>query len=257
MKFLKCINVELKGKCIDFLKEESIVITDDAIEEETRDEINKAIEKLDAPVFIKLNECAPTDCKFLIHELKCFNINDILTLLKGSEKVYEVLMSAVETGQKINLKLMSWYRIDMKNEYRCFFYNGGLRGVSQRFIEYFFNYENDYIDHIGDEIKKYFEKEKLSDTDLIIVDLVYISDGKLKVLDIISNTRRKEINLDYYRDDYFLLFSEEEIVCDNDSYEIRVVNSPDEVVTTENLNKYPIELVESNFDINDLISKNL
>ena len=39
-------------------------------------------------VFIKFNSKAPTDSEFLCIQLKCFSLDDILSLLKGSEKLY-------------------------------------------------------------------------------------------------------------------------------------------------------------------------
>ena len=41
-------------------------------------------------VFVKLNSKAPTDSEFLCCQLKSFSIDDILTLLKGSERLNNV-----------------------------------------------------------------------------------------------------------------------------------------------------------------------
>ena len=43
-------------------------------------------------VFIKLNSKAPTDSEFLCMQLKCYSLDDILSLLKGSEKLIQKII---------------------------------------------------------------------------------------------------------------------------------------------------------------------
>jgi hypothetical protein len=260
MKFLKCINVELKEKCINFLKEESILISDNTIEEDTMAEINKALEELETPVYIKLNQCAPTDCNFLVHELKCFNLTDILTLIKGSEKIYENLTNLLTNGEKIFLKIMPWYKLDISKEFRCFYFNNRLRGISQRHLNYYFDYSKEEIEKLHKLIASHFSHHndnELLKEDELIVDVICLKGDRVKIIDMITNNKRKDFNIVYYQQDYFLLFNEEKILDCSEECEIRVINSADDIVTFENHNKYPIELVENNFDIMELIKNNL
>ena len=79
-------------------------------------------------VFIKLNSKAPTDSEFLCLQLKCFSLDDILTLLKGSEKLYK----AFNPYSKNYLIIKPWYKIEHKNEFRCYLINKRLKGISQK-----------------------------------------------------------------------------------------------------------------------------
>jgi hypothetical protein len=262
MNYLKSIKIELKEKTIEFIKAESIIISEDVIESETKQEINKAIDELGTPVFIKINNCAPSDANFLIHELKCFNVNDILTLLKGSEKVYNNIEYLLENKENVYLTIMPWYKIELQNEFRCFYLNNKLKAICQRNTEFYFDYSEEFLKTINEKINNYFETNKedkllsCNENELVIIDLLYVKENKFKVIDIITDTTRKAITTVYYQNDYFLLFDYEEIIADSENCLFKVIESEDEILYRENLNKYPIELLESNFDINELINKN-
>ncbi len=59
------------------------------INREISDKIQAEIKEHDY-VFIKLNSKAATDSDFMCVQLKCFSLDDILTLIKASERIYNV-----------------------------------------------------------------------------------------------------------------------------------------------------------------------
>ena len=59
------------------------------ISREISDKIQAEIKTHDY-VFIKFNSKAATDCEFACVQLKCFNLDDILTLIKASERIINV-----------------------------------------------------------------------------------------------------------------------------------------------------------------------
>jgi hypothetical protein len=141
-------------------------------------------------VFIKLNSKAPTDSEFLCMQLKCFTLDDILSLLKGSEKLNEVF----NPYSKNYLIIKPWYKIEHKNEFRCYFINKRLKGISQKYINLYEEYDD--IDKIREciieyiyskEVKEALEKIEIDDMGLhyMVIDLVYMpKKNKVKIVDV-------------------------------------------------------------------------
>ena len=141
-------------------------------------------------VFIKLNSKAPTDSEFLCMQLKCFSLDDILCLLKGSERLNEVF----NPYSKNYLIIKPWYKIEHKNEFRCYFVNKRLKGISQKYINLYEEYDD--IDKIREciieyiyskEFKESLDKIEIDDMGLhyMIVDLVYMpKKNKVKIIDV-------------------------------------------------------------------------
>ena len=100
-------------------------------------------------VFVKLNSKAPTDSEFLCCQLKSFSIDDILTLLKGSERLNNVF----NPYSKNYLVIKPWYKIEHKNEFRCYLINKRLKGISQKYINLYEEYDD--IDKIRECIIEY------------------------------------------------------------------------------------------------------
>ena len=92
-------------------------------------------------------------------QLKCFSLDDILTLLKGSEKLYK----AFNPYLKNYFIIKPWYKIEHKNEFRCYLINKRLNGISQKYINLYEEYED--IDKIRDCIIEYI-KEVLGLTEI-------------------------------------------------------------------------------------------
>ena len=141
-------------------------------------------------VFIKLNSKAPTDSEFLCLQLKCYTLDDILTLLKGSERLYKVF----NPYSKNYLIIKPWYKIEHKNEFRCYLVNKRLKGISQKYINLYEEYED--IDKIRDciieyiyskEVKEALDQIEIDDMGLhyMIIDLVYMpKKNKVKIIDV-------------------------------------------------------------------------
>ena len=141
-------------------------------------------------VFVKLNSKAPTDSEFLCCQLKCFSIDDILTLLKGSERLNNVF----NPYSKNYLVIKPWYKIEHKNEFRCYLINKRLKGISQKYINLYEEYDD--IDKIREciieyiyskEVKEALDKVEIDDMGLhyMIIDLVYMpKKNKVKIIDV-------------------------------------------------------------------------
>ena len=118
------------------------------ISREISDKIQAEIKTHDY-VFIKLNSKAATDSEFMCVQLKCFSLDDILTLIKASERIRKVFNPY---GQNL-LIIKPWYKIEHKNEFRCYLINKRLKGISQRYINSFEEYDD--IDKIRECIIEY------------------------------------------------------------------------------------------------------
>ena len=141
-------------------------------------------------VFIKLYSKAPTDSEFLCMQLKCFKLDDILALLKGSEKLNKVFNPYL----KNYLIIKPWYKIDHKNEFRCYLINKRLKGISQKYINLYEEYDD--IDKIREciieyiyskEVKEALDQVEIDDMGLhyMIIDLVYMpKKNKVKIVDV-------------------------------------------------------------------------
>ena len=159
------------------------------ISREISDKITAEIKQHDY-VFIKLNSKSAIDSEFACVQLKCFNLDDILTLIKASERIYKVFNPY---GQNY-LIIKPWYKIENKNEFRCYLINKRLKGISQRYINSFEEYDD--IDKIREciieyiyskEMKEILDKIEIDENDLhyMIIDLVYMpKKNRVKIVDV-------------------------------------------------------------------------
>ena len=159
------------------------------ISREISDKIQAEIKTHDY-VFIKLNSKAATDSEFMCVQLKCFSLDDILTLIKGSERIRKVFNPY---GQNL-LIIKPWYKIEPKNEFRCYLINKRLKGISQRYINSFEEYDD--IDKIREciieyifskEVRDVLDKIEIDENDLhyMIIDLVYMpKKNRVKIVDV-------------------------------------------------------------------------
>ena len=159
------------------------------ISREISDKITAEIKKHDY-VFIKLNSKSAIDSEFACVQLKCFNLDEILVLIKASERMYKVFNPY---GQNY-LILKPWYKIEHKNEFRCYLVNKRLKGISQRYIDSFEDYDD--IDKIREciieyifskEMKDILDKVEIDENDLhyMIIDLVYMpKKNRVKIVDV-------------------------------------------------------------------------
>lgn len=140
-------------------------------------------------VFIKLNSKAATDSEFLCMQLKCFTIDDILVLLKGSTKINLVF----NPYAKNYLIIKPWYKIEHKYEFRCYFINKRLKGISQRYINLYEEYDNNIINKIRQTIIDFFFAKELRD----VLDKIEIEEDKLHymIIDVVYLYKKNKIRI--------------------------------------------------------------
>ena len=301
------------------------------ISREISDIINTEI-KTHSYVFIKFNSKSATDSEFMCVQLKCFTLDDILTLIKASERIYQVF----NPYGKNYLIIKPWYKIEHKNEFRCYLVNKRLKGISQRYINTYEEYDD--VDKIREciieymfskEMKEILDKIEIDENDLhyMIIDLVYMpKKNRVKILDVetliegvgyqdglddnnnsntnavpetkieknvssnINNKKSKKIEKEVQEEEKRIKTEEEDFekknflenfnnkkinydekiklftlddllnVDDEDESEIelRIIESIDDsriVHDPENTNKFPIELMEYDNNIEELIRK--
>lgn len=184
--------IELDDDFKKYLRLDGISIASEEKKLISRDISDKIVNEIKTHdyVFIKLNSKAPTDSEFLCVQLKCFSLDDILSLLKGSERLNQVF----NPYSKNYLIIKPWYKIEHKNEFRCYLVNKRLKGISQRYINMYEEYDD--IDKIRDCIIEYIYskevKEALDQIEIdemalhyMIIDVVYMpKKNKVKIVDV-------------------------------------------------------------------------
>jgi hypothetical protein len=322
--------IELDDDFKKYLKLDGISIASEEKKLISRDISDKIVNEIKTHdyVFIKLNSKAPTDSEFLCVQLKCFSLDDILSLLKGSERLNQVF----NPYSKNYLIIKPWYKIEHKNEFRCYLINKRLKGISQRYINMYEEYDD--IDKIRDCIIEYIYskevKEALDQIEIdemalhyMIIDVVYMpKKNKVKIVDVetliegandviideenkgnekqddkknVNNVKKdgkkktakeleeeemmrkkkkeeeelekqeyiqSQMNKKINFDEKIKLFSIDDLlnVDDEDETEIelRIIESPDDsriVLDQENTNQFPVELLEYDNNIEELIRK--
>jgi len=322
--------IELDDNFKKYLKLDGISIASEEKKLISRDISDKIVNEIKTHdyVFIKLNSKAPTDSEFLCIQLKCYTLDDILSLLKGSERLNQVF----NPYSKNYLIIKPWYKIEHKNEFRCYLVNKRLKGISQRYINMYEEYDD--IDKIRDCIIEYIYskevKEALDQIEIdemalhyMIIDVVYMpKKNKVKIVDVetliedandviideenkanekpddkknvnnvkkdgkkktakeleeeemlrkkkkeeeelekqeyIQNQMNKKINFE----EKIKLFSIDDLLNvddeDESEIELRIIESPDDsriVLDKENTNQFPVELLEYDNNIEELIRK--
>ena len=198
------------------------------INREISDKINAEIKTHDY-VFIKLNYKAATDSEFICIQLKCFNLDDILTLIKSSERI----IKGFNPYGKNYLIIKPWYKIEHKNEFRCYLINKRLKGISQRYINSFEEYDD--IDKIREciieyinskEMKDILDKIEIDENDLhyMIIDLVYMpKKNKVKIVDVETLIERGNI-----------IDIDENIIANNDNNNNNIIEKNNNYNVTSN-----------------------
>jgi hypothetical protein len=257
-----CINLTPYTNLIQFIEEESIILDEEtlnSIENEFKEKIQELFLEYQS-VFIKLNFSAPTDSQFLVHELKCINLNDILTLIKGSSKLSDNINIFQQNKDSSELYLITkpWYKMDQRNEFRLFIDDKELKGICQRHLNFYFDYSEHELEEIEEAILMFLDKhsDKFEDDHIskrLIVDVLYMKKfNRIKVVDVLSEENRQclhNVSLEYtegenWEDDHFLLFENWNNLINNSEPEFKVIKSYQEIIDTEeNLNRFPLEII--------------
>ena len=322
--------IELDDDFKKYLKLDGISIATEEKKLISRDISDKIVNEIKTHdyVFIKLNSKAPTDSEFLCVQLKCFSLDDILSLLKGSERLNQVF----NPYSKNYLIIKPWYKIEHKNEFRCYLINKRLKGISQRYINMYEEYDD--IDKIRDCIIEYIYSKELKEAldqieidemalHYMIIDVVYMpKKNKVKIVDVetliegandiiideenkgnekqddkknVNNVKKdgkkktakeleeeemmrkkkkeeeelekqeyiqSQMNKKINFDEKIKLFSIDDLLNvddeDESEIELRIIESPDDsriVLDQENTNQFPVELLEYDNNIEELIRK--
>jgi len=322
--------IELDDNFKKYLKLDGISIASEEKKLISRDISDKIVNEIKTHdyVFIKLNSKAPTDSEFLCIQLKCYTLDDILSLLKGSERLNQVF----NPYSKNYLIIKPWYKIEHKNEFRCYLVNKRLKGISQRYINMYEEYDD--IDKIRDCIIEYIYskevKEALDQIEIdemalhyMIIDVVYMpKKNKVKIVDVetliedandviideenkanekpddkknVNNVKKdgkkktakeleeeemlrkkkkeeeelekqeyiqSQMNKKINFEEKIKLFSIDDLLNvddeDESEIELRIIESPDDsriVLDKENTNQFPVELLEYDNNIEELIRK--
>ena len=155
------IDLGLYPNLIKFLAEESIYLDQETIqliEKDFREKISEILEEFGS-VFVKLNYSAATDSDFLVNKLECFKLEDILILLKGSYKLNRNFENFQNKNSGLFLILKKFYNIKQENEFRLFIIENNVRGISQRHIYCYFNYDKAFIEEVKKNILDFYQKE--------------------------------------------------------------------------------------------------
>ena len=268
--FTKYSIVDLDEKFCTLLKEDSIVF-DDKAKEMISEEISKKIKDIINEyeyVFVKVNNKSGTDASFLVTQLKCFTIEEIITLIKGSQRIMDNFDYEIDKNNFLVLK--EWYKIEHKNEFRCFIVNSELKGITQRYIDAYENYDdkdiesikNIIISFVSNDIKSAldeYNKEMKEDVNLIL-DVVYLpKKSKVKIIDIEQDTKKEKKNEEEEEEEIenkLKLYKDWDEIKNSKIVELRYIkseNDPNIVQQEENKNQFPLELYET--DIQTLIYK--
>lgn len=265
--FTKFSIVDLDEKFCNLLKEDSIVFDDKAkemISEEISTKIKEIIDKYEY-VFVKVNNKAGTDASFLVTQLKCFTIEEIIMIIKGSQRIMDNF--DYENYKNNFLILKEWYKIEHKNEFRCFIVNNELKGISQRYIDAYENYDNKDIENIKSIIISFISndikselaqyKKEHNENVYLILDVVYLpKKNKVKIIDIEQDTKDKKELDEEEIDNKLKLYKDWDEINNSKIIELKYItseNDPNIIQQEENKNQFPLELYET--DIQTLIYK--
>lgn len=137
-------------------------------------QIEEYISELGGAVCPKFGQTCPVDATWanFHRSTKCTSADDVLTLLKSSERV----MSAIPSRESTVLALRKWADLDDRMEFRCFIAGDVLVGVCQRTAESSVEYSDEDMDGIVSQITSWFEvqiAETFDGPDWYVMD-VYI-----------------------------------------------------------------------------------
>lgn len=278
--FTKHSMIKVDSDFCRLLKEESILLDENSkklISPNIQEAISEALSKHEY-VFVKLNNKSATDASFMVTQLKCFTIDEIIMIIKGSQRIMDNFDYENDSNNVLILK--EWYKIDHRNEFRCFVVNNQLKGISQRYLDLYENYEEDEIKHIktriidfinndiGEGLRSLVKKTKEENKEIyIIFDLVYLQKkDKIKIIDVEIDKENIAQNLKEDDDDdesnpedklkLYNSWDELKKVEKDEDIELRYINSEEDeriVKPSENVNQFPLELFET--DIETLIQK--
>lgn len=147
-------------------------------------EIERYIAELGGAVCPKFGVTCPIDATWanFHRSTKCTSADDVLTLLKSSERV----MSAITPGEGTVLALRKWADLDDRMEFRCFVGGDVLVGICQRIAESSIEYSDDDMDRIVNQISSWFELqvvEVFEGPDWYVLDVYIDRSARIWIID--------------------------------------------------------------------------
>jgi len=160
--------------------------------------IDKAIEELGGAVVPRLNWSCPKDATWLNpwKTLKCTNADEIILMLKASDRVSNDLCHAFDICVDFDpdnkpevdfvLNLRKWYDFDKSRELRCFVVHKRLIGVSQRYLSENATALAENEDDIIHALERFFRESVAPKIDLesYAFDVHLTRDGRITLIDV-------------------------------------------------------------------------
>ena len=135
-------------------------------------QLSSAINELNAPTFVKLNYTAPIDAAWVNGSLKCLNSNDIILLLKSSNRVaydlehaFDLCLSDshIETRpEQSSIVVRKYVEINPALEFRVFVVHKRLRKICQRNCTTFYPFLISEMDNIKKDIYKFYMSNQIA-----------------------------------------------------------------------------------------------
>eukprot|EP00871_Galdieria_phlegrea_P002305 jgi/Galph1/3075/GphlegSOOS_G1722.1 len=202
--------------------------------------ICKGIGRLGGAVVPKLYK-VPSDATWVTYaqDLKCTDADQVMTLLKCSERVSKNVAEAKHsaTVQPV-IELREFLQVHPGGEFRCFVRDNVFLAATQRDISCSYRFSERYCNQIKQILSTFFESENVLFEDSLVVDVYIDEQQKVWVFDI----ENFETMYERSREDESVwgLFSNEEVVeffqmrVTSDFPCIRVLDSSHELFTIGN-----------------------
>eukprot|EP00917_Polyrhabdina_sp_WS-2016_P031852 GHVP01067961.1.p2 GENE.GHVP01067961.1~~GHVP01067961.1.p2 ORF type:complete len:280 (+),score=47.64 GHVP01067961.1:27-866(+) len=176
--------------------------------------------------------------------LRCTSSENVLLLLKFSSRCSEKIRKLLNFGEKVNVELRKYLDLNPSMEFRVFFKDNKIKGISQKSI-------SDYFPQLNDETLTTRLKKEVQELEEFLLSR---HGSNTTVLDTYFSGSRTEnlrkgklcvIGEKKWRETDSLLFSWEELESNN-NLELRIVeNDYSRISRASNFSGYPIEILDN------------
>ncbi|GJQ15954.1 hypothetical protein GpartN1_g7745.t1 [Galdieria partita] len=194
-------SIEFEDKDAAFLTEPSFPSIEIAID--------SAIKELGGSVFPKLHK-APIDAAWISfnHDLSCSSADEVLTLLKCSERVTNYISELCdEEWNSTELELREWFHIHPGGEWRCFVKDGFLLAATLRDISCNVLLTEQDSFQVKQMLSTFFESHKEGLVGCWVIDVYIDEQQHIWVFDVESFSVKKTQD----EENVWGLFSKEEV----------------------------------------------
>lgn len=150
------LSVQWSDGTVDDVQSDEAAVGDADGRAEVAATIDAVIAQLGGEVSPKVGSRCPLDATWITfhRSTKCASAEEVLTLVKSSERVIEALTA----GSEAVLALRQWADIDQRMEFRCFVRDDVLVGVCQRTSDTSIEYDDADMDRVVDTLSRWFER---------------------------------------------------------------------------------------------------